>query len=504
MTVAGYYRISKARDDMVAPELYEAEIRRYCEYKKLQLHEPLFSDIGISGRAESRHLRKGLDELVARRREFSAIITPRLNRFGRSLKDLSETFQVLDDDGVALIFLDVEVNTRTPTGRLVRNMLASLAEWESDRIGEYWQDVLANARKAGRYTGTKPYGYIYDLTEHQLIPDEEASTVVREIFERYAHGETASAIARDLNERGIPFRRFLRDKDGSLRKTYAKSKGFWGPDSVLRIVTNPVYVGRQRVGIKENPGAWKTLVELTTFDVCVARREREQSHRPRYGKGAHLLSGLLVCGVCEKPLHYLKRKKHDLYACRNMVKGGRFDDRCRGGGIRASTTEKFVLDALFERLGADRMQIPPAKKTTGTHLQDRLAEVERRMKAVVDRLLDTTGPGMDETMRREGESLEREQADLLSAIQENVLRERDEQEQLAWIGPISHWMEEEGLLEEGSEMTPEQESRYWSVLGWADTDLAQQRQLLQRVIDHVVMVPTGNPRKKEILIEWKT
>ena len=39
LPVAGYYRVSQARDDMKAPEMYEDEITRYCDYRQLDLGE---------------------------------------------------------------------------------------------------------------------------------------------------------------------------------------------------------------------------------------------------------------------------------------------------------------------------------------------------------------------------------------------------------------------------------------------------------------------------------
>jgi hypothetical protein len=46
--VAGYFRISQARDDMSAPDIYRSEIERYCAYKQLLLAQT-FSDVDYSG-----------------------------------------------------------------------------------------------------------------------------------------------------------------------------------------------------------------------------------------------------------------------------------------------------------------------------------------------------------------------------------------------------------------------------------------------------------------------
>jgi hypothetical protein len=73
--VAGYYRVSVARDDMKAPELYVDEITRYCAYRNLVLKE-IFSDIDYSGYNHSGR-RPALNELVRRRHEFAAVIVPK-------------------------------------------------------------------------------------------------------------------------------------------------------------------------------------------------------------------------------------------------------------------------------------------------------------------------------------------------------------------------------------------------------------------------------------------
>lgn len=72
--VSGYFRISQARDDMRAPELYRDEIERYCNYRELELAE-IFSDIDHS---VYRGARPALEGLKRRRFEFSGVVVPKL------------------------------------------------------------------------------------------------------------------------------------------------------------------------------------------------------------------------------------------------------------------------------------------------------------------------------------------------------------------------------------------------------------------------------------------
>jgi DNA invertase Pin-like site-specific DNA recombinase len=96
--VAGYFRVSQAREGMSAPELYEDEIRRYRRYRQVDLIE-VFSDIDYSGYRDAKP-RPRLEELKVRKHEFSLIVVPKLSRFGRSVKDLVELFDHFDRSGV--------------------------------------------------------------------------------------------------------------------------------------------------------------------------------------------------------------------------------------------------------------------------------------------------------------------------------------------------------------------------------------------------------------------
>jgi site-specific DNA recombinase len=129
-SVAGHFRVSHARDDMRAPELYRDQIERYCAYKGLVLAET-FSDIDYSAFRGAKS-RPAPEELKARRFEFSGVVVPKLARFGRSVRDLVALFDLFDRDGITLTFLDMNIDTSTSQGRLLRRILAAFTEYESD------------------------------------------------------------------------------------------------------------------------------------------------------------------------------------------------------------------------------------------------------------------------------------------------------------------------------------------------------------------------------------
>src|SRR5438270_3475515 len=100
----------------------------------------IYCDAGISGRRDDRPNR--LASLAAAEAgEFDKLVIIKLDRFGRSARQLQENFERLDRAGVELVSLSESIDTSTPTGRLLRNVLAALAEFEGDVIGERVRSV---------------------------------------------------------------------------------------------------------------------------------------------------------------------------------------------------------------------------------------------------------------------------------------------------------------------------------------------------------------------------
>jgi DNA invertase Pin-like site-specific DNA recombinase len=181
LPTAGYYRVSQARDDMKAPELYRDEIECYWTYRRLNLAE-VFSDIDRSGFRGAKP-RPALEELKRRSLEFSTIIVPKLARFGRSVKDLVQLFEFFDRTQVALVYLDMNIDTSTSQGRLLRHIMAAFAEYESDVKADYARANHRLARSKGLPWGLPPFGYVPDRTNRTYVISKPEAAMVRTIFQ---------------------------------------------------------------------------------------------------------------------------------------------------------------------------------------------------------------------------------------------------------------------------------------------------------------------------------
>ncbi len=198
-TVAGYYRVSVARDGMQAPQMYEEQIRSYCAYKDLRLAR-IYSDIDMSGWRDSPR-RPGLEQLKSDRSTYATIVIPKLARFGRSVRDLVELFALFDGDHIALAFLDMNIDTGTSQGRLLRHIMAAFAEYESDVKSDYAKASYRHLASLGRpWGGMGPLGYKRDDETKSYVPDPPKAEIVRAIFRWYATGKTQYEIMKLLNE----------------------------------------------------------------------------------------------------------------------------------------------------------------------------------------------------------------------------------------------------------------------------------------------------------------
>lgn len=114
--------------------------------------DKVYRDI-ISGRYWER---PGLSELLAFARPGDVLVIVRLDRLGRSLRELLTVVDDLRARGVALASLEEAIDTSTATGELMMHVFGALAQFERTLISERTRDGLAAARQRGRTVGRPP------------------------------------------------------------------------------------------------------------------------------------------------------------------------------------------------------------------------------------------------------------------------------------------------------------------------------------------------------------
>jgi len=167
-----YARVSTAEQ---SPESQLHALRGYAAARGWIIEELV--DRGVSG---AKDRRPALDRLVraARARQLDVVAVTKLDRLARSTHHLVTLGRELADLGVDLVVLDQQIDTTTPSGRLLFHVLAAIAEFERDLIRERVKAGLERAKakgvRLGRPTARVPEGQLHALHQQRASIGEIA------------------------------------------------------------------------------------------------------------------------------------------------------------------------------------------------------------------------------------------------------------------------------------------------------------------------------------------
>lgn len=106
----------------------------------------------VSSVATREKLSQALDYI----REGDVLVVAKLDRLARSMRDLIEIVGRIEAKGAALRILNMNLDTGTPTGRLMLNVLGSVAEFERSMMLERQREGISKAKAEGKYKGRQP------------------------------------------------------------------------------------------------------------------------------------------------------------------------------------------------------------------------------------------------------------------------------------------------------------------------------------------------------------
>lgn len=139
----GYARTSTLDQDAG----FEAQLRDLTA----QGCEKLFQE-----QASSVAPRKQLEAALEFARQGDTLVVTKLDRLARSVVHLGKIIETLEAKGVALRILNMGVDTSTPTGKLMLNVLGGVAQFEREMMLERQREGIAKAKAEGAYKGRKP------------------------------------------------------------------------------------------------------------------------------------------------------------------------------------------------------------------------------------------------------------------------------------------------------------------------------------------------------------
>ncbi|MEG1764017.1 MAG: recombinase family protein [Oscillospiraceae bacterium] len=365
LVVALYVRVSTDRQ---AEEGYSIEVQkeRLIAFTKtldgLVTYE-LFVDDGFTGATLERPAMQRLIA-AAQSKSVTHICVYKLDRLSRSQKD---TLHLIEDiflpNNIAFISIQESFNTATAFGRAVVGILSVFAQLERENIYERTRSGMQKRVEAGFWPGGGgvPFGYDYDLERGILVPNADADTV-RQIYKLYLEGNSLQNVANML---GLKYEKLA--------------------SQILTRKTN--------IGIIEYNGACykgqhEAIVSPEIFEKAMALRARRSENR-LVTKTAHLLTGLVYCGVCGAKMRYQKWGRAGCkLVCYSQQKSKPYlvrDPLCSNETVWAESIENAVIADLFSMTP---QELAPGEATKTLSLSETLERKKTVLETRLKRLYE--------------------------------------------------------------------------------------------------------------------
>ncbi|MBE6146922.1 MAG: recombinase family protein [Firmicutes bacterium] len=324
-----------------------------------------YVDDGITGTSDIK--RNNFMKMIedARKDKFDLIITKEISRFSRNTLDSIKYTRELLSYGVAVLFVNDNINTAMPDSELRLTIMASMAQDEIRRLSERVKFGMNRAIERGEILGNDLlYGYKKDKEKGILNIIEHEANTVRRIYELYAIEElTLSKITKLLNNES------LKTSEGKI----------WSIPTISRMIENPKYKGyycakkteivdymtkkikylkKEDWLIYEDKTRIPPIVDEELWERAnnrLSTRKKEFSERKKNKniyQNRYTYSAKIYCkehNTVFHRRHFRKNKKDITWVCSEYLKKGK--TTCDSPNIRESE-----LNAIFKDL-IDKLQI---------------------------------------------------------------------------------------------------------------------------------------------------
>ena len=374
MKAAIYCRLSEEdrnkqfeTDDSNSIQNQKAMLLQYAMEQGWEVYN-LYSDDDYTG---SDRRRPEFNRLLedAKAHHFDIVLCKTQSRFTRELELVEKYIHGLFPIwGIRFVSIVDNADTANKGNKKSRQINGLVNEWYLEDMSENIRSVLTNRRQNGFHIGAFAlYGYKKDPDQKgHLLIDEEAAAVVREVFTLFSQGYGKTAIARMLNDRGIPNPTEYKRLHG-LRYQQPKRKNstLWKYFAISDMLTNEIYIGNMVQG-KYGSVSYKTKQNKPrpqnewfrvegTHEAIIDRSlwNRVQSMIAQRAKPfdcgtVGLFARKAICANCGYTMRSSKNHGRHYLQCSNRHVA---KDACIGSFISVEKLERMVIDEL-NRLAA--------------------------------------------------------------------------------------------------------------------------------------------------------
>src|SRR4051794_30097079 len=207
MKVVGYVRVSSddQAKDGVSIDVQAEKVRMYASLHNLEMLE-VIADAGESAKSLDR---PGLARALAQLDDGSiaGVVVYKLDRLTRELGDWTGLIDRYfgERGGRSLMSVSESIDTRTAAGRMVLNIMMTVAQWERETVCERTRTAVRFKQGRGeRVSGRIPFGFRLAPDGRTLTPDPDEAAVLADVRAWHAEGRPSRWIAAELDRRGVP------------------------------------------------------------------------------------------------------------------------------------------------------------------------------------------------------------------------------------------------------------------------------------------------------------
>lgn len=274
-----YLRQSRYREESVSFELQEASARDYCARMGYDVIDVLRDRSTGKVWKNRPDVQRAIHMVESG--DAEVIVLWKWSRLSRNRMHWAIAADTVAVAGGRIESSTEPIDTTTASGRFARGVMTEYAAFQSEQIGEVWEEVRQRRLRLGLpASGRLPWGWEW-TGDGGIRSVPEQADVVREMFRRYLAGDGSAAISRWLNAEGIP----------------APNGGIWNRVRPFTVMDSPIHAGLIPYRDVEYPGAHDGIIDAATWSAYKSTRatRREGHEKPRTGS-RYLLSGLARCG----------------------------------------------------------------------------------------------------------------------------------------------------------------------------------------------------------------
>lgn len=344
-----------------------ALLTQYCKENRIPVYD-VYVDDGFSGtNFERPDFKRMLMDLE--NHEANLVIVKDLSRFGREYAQMGMYIENnFEDWNIRFISIGENIDTLNGTDGIlmpITNVINSQYAKECSRKTKQAHRALA---KEGKFIGSRaPFGYIKDPNDrHHLVIDEEAASVVRQIFKMFCDGIGYVKMTKILREQKVlnPQAYFNKNNPDYYKSDYWRQDFDWHATSIRAILNNPVYLGQTTFGRTKVKGRSKKkkvavdesewivventhepLINKETWDLVhdIMKNRRRETKRGE----VQIFAGLVKCADCGSALNVsynYKKQKYTGFSCWVYKNYGK--ERCTSHAIGYQTLYNIVLEDI--------------------------------------------------------------------------------------------------------------------------------------------------------------